>query len=759
MVGNAATSDLLLLGLRQVGFTVLASTSWREALEQAGERVPDLVVMRGGDMTGRQLVRQLRVASDEIPPVVVIGRPGFDDPRWTSEADDAVGVPAEAAVAELVDRVRARLDRRRLPPALAARRALAEQELIGEVGRESQLSETSGRPGALAAISVAERRWMRTHLSVQAEMALATALDEAVVPDAQMLEQHSAGPDGMSWLLMPETGVVEAHERLTRLSQRLARTVLDVEGEQVRFTPVVGYADFSGSAAWADLRDRALAAHRSADLHLDLIPVGFTPALIAAAPAPVLARERLTALMERLRSPLQVIFTSVLLVALPFMVYVLAWGAGFDLTRVTYPLVALALAGSAAAIWLEGLRAIEKVDPPDEPATAYPRATAIVAAYLPNEAATICETITTMLAQEYPGELQVILAYNAPRALPVEQILVDLARDDPRLLVLRVDNSTSKAQNVNAALAHVRGEFVGIFDADHHPAPGSFARAWRWLSHGHDVVQGHCVVRNGDASWVARLVAIEFEAIYAVSHPGRARLHRFGIFGGSNGYWRHDRLRQIRMQGSMLTEDIDSSMRSLRDGASIVSDPTLSSSELAPTTLRALWHQRLRWAQGWTQTAKRHLGPALASDRLTRRQKAGAGLLLGWAQIAPWVTIQVIPILAFAIWREGGVRGLNFLVPLFVWLTLFTLSSGVVQAALACVVGDERIRRRRSWFVLYAVHSVLWFGEYKNLIARVAQLKELFGERAWRVTPRGVTTAPAGTPAAVDRSERRSVDG
>ena len=124
-------------------------------------------------------------------------------------------------------------------------------------------------------------------------------------------------------------------------------------------------------------------------------------------------------------------------------------------------------------------------------------------------------------------------------------------------------------------------------------------------------MQGHCVVRNGDASWVARLVAVEFEAIYAVSHPGRARLHGFGIFGGSNGYWRTESLRQIRMQGAMLTEDIDSSMRSLLDGFSIVSDPGLISTELAPTTMRGVVESADALGAGLDPDRPRHLRPAL----------------------------------------------------------------------------------------------------------------------------------------------------
>ena len=282
-----------------------------------------------------------------------------------------------------------------------------------------------------------------------------------------------------------------------------------------------------------------------------------------------------------------------------------------------------------------------------------------------------------------------------------------------------------------------------MFDADHHPAPGSFSRAWRWLSAGHDIVQGHCVVRNGDASWVARMVAIEFETVYAVSHPGRARLHGFGIFGGSNGYWRRDALRRIRMQRSMLTEDIDSSMRSLREGYSIVSDPGLISSELAPTTMGALWNQRMRWAQGWTQTSMRHLRPVLNSDKIGVRQKLGAAFMLGWAQALPWITIQIIPILAFFAWRDGGFANIDWLVPLFFAASIFTFSVGAAQAIFAYGLGHESIRRRRSWFFIYACHSILWFGEFKNLIVRVAQLKELTGEREWRVTPRAVVTTEA----------------
>jgi cellulose synthase/poly-beta-1,6-N-acetylglucosamine synthase-like glycosyltransferase/DNA-binding response OmpR family regulator len=745
IVGDIEAGRLAAASLATAGVTTISAASGRDALERVADLAPDLVVVGDDDApetAGSEVVRQLRARPGGRPPVVVIGGPasagaGTGDDQAAASEDY---LPADVGAAELVDHIRSKLGEVPRPATAVRRPAVAEHRLGEEIDRELQRAELSPRPGSLAAISVAELPRLRERLGAHAEQVVAAAFDELFAMDPRPLEQHSSRPSGGFWLLMPETGAAAAHERLVRLTRQVAGRVLDIDGEQVRMTPVIGYTQFAQATSARELRDQGGTALRDAWLHLDLIPVRFSAALAPlAAPA---RRDLLLRLVERLRLPLQIAFSLALLLGLPFIVYVLSLYAGYDLTRVTYLLVAVALAVTAASLWIEGFQAVAAVEVPAGRGGACPPATAIIAAYLPNEAATVVDTVTRHLGQDYPGELQVILAYNSPRRLPVEDALEELAARDPRLMLFRVEASTSKAQNVNAALAHVTGEFVGLFDADHHPEPGSFRRAWRWLSEGHDVVQGHCMVRNGDASWVARLVAVEFETIYAVSHPGRARLHGFGIFGGSNGYWRRDALRQIRLHKFMLTEDIDSSMRSLRDGFKIVSDPGLISTELAPTTMKALWHQRMRWAQGWTQNSRRHLRPALASEQLSVRQKLGAAFLLGWTQMMPWITLQIIPILGFAAWHDRGLGHLDWLVPLFVLLSAFTLTSGAAQVIFAYGLGDPRIRRHRAWFVLYAVHSMLWFGELKNLIVRVSQLKEVSGDRVWSVTPRAQSAAP-----------------
>jgi hypothetical protein len=439
----------------------------------------------------------------------------------------------------------------------------------------------------------------------------------------------------------------------------------------------------------------------------------------------------------------QVMLATVGSIVLPFLFLVATYLLGVDLSAPLYWGLVGALGLTALLIWSECFRALEPPELPEEPEQPAPRATAIIAAYLPNEAETIVETLETFLAQEYSGGLQVVLAYNTPGPMAVEPRLELMAQNHPQLDVIRVADSTSKAQNVNAALRVAEGEFVGIFDADHHPMPGAFDRAWRWLAAGADVVQGHCVIRNGSTNWLTRLVAVEFEQIYAVAHPGRAGLSDFGIFGGSNGYWRRSALERVRLRGSFLTEDIEASMRVLLAGGRIVNDPGLVSRELAPESLRALWRQRMRWAQGWFQVSCRHLAPALTSPHLSLRQKLGVTYLLGFREVYPWIAMLAWPLIGFLAWRDGGI---DFRSPIFTLVTLFVTVSGPVQTAAAWRLAEPELRKHRRWFVYAAVANLFFFTELKNLIARVAHLKQLRGEHQWVVTPRTAPSSSSSQP-------------
>jgi len=435
--------------------------------------------------------------------------------------------------------------------------------------------------------------------------------------------------------------------------------------------------------------------------------------------------------------PLLAVLSMFMTFALPLAILIVAYDwFTIDVSGWLYLALVGVLLGMSLTQLAEGFASLKKTEPRPTPPGAAPPATAIIAAYLPNEASTILETVVAVLRQRYAGRLQVILAYNSPIELPIEDDLRALAATEPRFELIRVAFSRSKADNVNAALAMVTGEFVGIFDADHHPAQGSFDRAWRWIADGVDVVQGHCVVRNGEESGIARIVAVEYEQIYAVSHPGRQRLHHFGIFGGANGYWSTRVLRRTRLRSQFLTEDIDSSIRAVRSGYRIVNDPELISRELAPVTFTALWKQRMRWAQGWFEVSLRHGHSAVTPSSLGLRQRYGLWMLLGWRELFPWVASLMWPTLAFFIWRDGGLNLANG-AKIFWATTAFTLGTGWILLIFAYIVGAKEIKAHRGWWFSYAMFSIIIYAELKNVIVRVAQIRHLLGQDEWVVTPRG----------------------
>lgn len=364
-----------------------------------------------------------------------------------------------------------------------------------------------------------------------------------------------------------------------------------------------------------------------------------------------------------------------------------------------------------------------------------PRCSFIVAAYLPNEQSIILETLDHLLNRVHPpaAGLEVILAYNSPEILPIEGILTQMARRYPNFRPYRVEGSHSKAENINAALDIVTGEITCILDADHHPAPDCFERASRWIANGYDVVQGRNLIRNRSENLLTRLVAVEFESIYGVSHSAKSLMVDTALFGGSNGYWRTSVLKQIRFNPTMLTEDIDASIRTLLQGYRIVHDRSITVTELAPSHISAFWSQRKRWSQGWLEVSLRYQKRFWKSPLLTFGQKLIWTHLLYYREMFPLLSVQILPIV-FSSWLVTGT--VNFTENRFLLLaTVVTFFSSIYKLLVTAKVGYRHYPA--YYFVQYALLVPL-YSLLKNIIAVVALYDHLHGKTDWVVTPRKV---------------------
>ena len=255
---------------------------------------------------------------------------------------------------------------------------------------------------------------------------LAEQLADLLRDDPVPLERLGRDSQGHLLVLLPETRGVDVEQRLAVLAAKVAATRFTVNGESVRVTPITAWADFAEAESGDQLYERAQTALAAASGHLDLLPVRWSPDLDrqVATERPGATGSRAAALLGRLKLPAQILATFVLGIGVPLAVYAALGAVGIDVTGVAYWCVLAALLLTGAAIWVEGFLALDPLRPPDEPSAPYPTATAVIAAYLPNEAATILETVETFRAVDYPGDLQIIVAYNTPTPMSVEDDLL-----------------------------------------------------------------------------------------------------------------------------------------------------------------------------------------------------------------------------------------------------------------------------------------------------------------------------------------------
>lgn len=372
----------------------------------------------------------------------------------------------------------------------------------------------------------------------------------------------------------------------------------------------------------------------------------------------------------------------------------------------------------------------------------------VIVAYLPNEKDIIKNQVLYALEELiYPREkLRINLVYNTPKPIePLETELQLLPEQYKNLRVIKVPGSKSKADNLNHFFTiQSDADVIGIFDSDHCPHPHNPRwAAERFLAdESVDIVQGRCIVYNTNESFYAKMIAIEFDKIYAISHPGRSRMFGFGLFCGSNGYWKAPLLRAHKMHGEMLTEDIDSALRAYGMGKNAVHDMNVTSFEMAPNAFKSFWKQRLRWAQGWTQASIKHM-PLLWTNPPNKKrgmdERFGILSLLLVREISYYlVTQHTCLLISFIIvdWPHNAgefVKLIFFRYPMAEWFFFAT-----IIALLFTLYFTEKVRSEFTSWKSMVVFSVIYV-PYLILLAVMGlygHAREIVKYSSWNPTAR-----------------------
>ena len=224
-----------------------------------------------------------------------------------------------------------------------------------------------------------------------------------------------------------------------------------------------------------------------------------------------------------------------------------------------------------------------------------------------NEERQVEETLLTALGQNYPN-FEVIAVNDGSKDRTAE-ILDRMVGQHPRLRVVHLATNQGKAMALRAGAMASGGEYLVCIDGDAmlHPNATAFMVAPMINLPRVGAVTGNPRIRNR-SSLLGSIQVGEFASIVGLIKRSQRVYGRIYTVSGVIAAFRRRALARIGWWSpDMVTEDIDVSWSLQRDHWSIFYEPNALCWILMPETLKGLWAQRLRWAQGGAEVFLKHV--------------------------------------------------------------------------------------------------------------------------------------------------------
>ncbi|MCP8968040.1 poly-beta-1,6-N-acetyl-D-glucosamine synthase [Ectobacillus ponti] len=354
-----------------------------------------------------------------------------------------------------------------------------------------------------------------------------------------------------------------------------------------------------------------------------------------------------------------------------------------------------------------------------------------------NEEETVWETVDHLLQLNYPN-YEILLINDGSHDVTgrIAEVITTMYPKKVRFIDMK--KNSGKANALYMGFLASKGEYLVCVDADallDRDALRYMIPHFTTANNGERVgaVTGNPRVRNR-SSLLSRLQLVEYASIISSIKRTQRILGKVMTVSGVVVAFRKRALLDCGLwDRDMITEDIAVTWKLQKRFWDVRYEPNALCWMLVPETLRGIWKQRVRWAQGGLEVMLRHWD-----------------IFLDWRQrrLYPIYMEQVFSLLWSVLWVVFTVLALCKAVATFEFLGLFTLYACVLS--VTCIVQffiavqldrryDEKLARYYLWAVWYPL--VYW---YVNTFVVVRALpKALFkkkGEMAvWESPDRGVT--------------------
>ncbi len=356
-----------------------------------------------------------------------------------------------------------------------------------------------------------------------------------------------------------------------------------------------------------------------------------------------------------------------------------------------------------------------------------------------DETANLTDTINAALAQTYPNFE--VIAINDGSSDATGEMLDALTVDNPRLRVVHFVKNQGKAMALRMGALVARGEFLLCIDGDAVLDPDATTYMARLLVNSPRVgaVTGNPRIRTR-STLIGRVQVGEFSSIIGLIKRAQRIYGTVNTVSGVIVAYRRSALHHCGYWSlDMVTEDIDQSWMLQADHWTIQYEPDALCWILMPETLRGLWKQRLRWAQGGAEVFLKQINQMFSWDR--RRMW---GLAIDYCLSLAWVWAFVLSLVLWAIGKLVAMpQGLNvpsIEPPEFWGLMLATLC--LIQFIVALVI-ESRYERHLYRSIFWVIWYLFFFWIVMLTTSLVGFPKALFTLRrkraVWISPDRGIS--------------------
>ncbi len=225
-----------------------------------------------------------------------------------------------------------------------------------------------------------------------------------------------------------------------------------------------------------------------------------------------------------------------------------------------------------------------------------------------DEALVIEETVLSLKNLDYP--CYEVIAVNDGSTDGTAEILDRLVEENADWLrVIHLEPNSGKSKALNAGILVSRGEFLLTIDADCLVEKDVLTRmAWHLIEFPRvGAVTGNPRVRNR-TTLLGKIQVGEYSNIIGLIKRTQRILGKVLTVSGVIAAYRKSAVLDCGLFDSdTVTEDIDITWKLQKKFWDIRYEPGALAWILVPETLKGLWRQRVRWAQGGVEVLKKHL--------------------------------------------------------------------------------------------------------------------------------------------------------